>query len=400
MISSEFVTRYAQENEQKIVMLVMDGLGGMPGPNGKTELESAKTPNMDELAKGGAIGLIDPIAQGMIPGSGPAHFALFGYDPVKNDIGRGALAATGIGFDLRGGDVAARINFCTVDSAGLVTDRRAGRIATEVNAKLCEKLSSIKISGVEIFVKAVKDHRAVIVFRGSGLSEHVGDTDPQNTGLAPLEPKAVQPQAEKTAKASKEFLSQAKEILKNEHPANMVLLRGFAECPSIPSFLMAYKLKAAAIATYPDYKGVARVCGMDVLETGSEIEDEIKTLETAWAKYTFFFIHIKKTDSNGEDGNFDGKVKVIEAVDNIIPRIIGLRPDCLVITGDHSTPAVLKAHSHHPVPILFWGKLVRPDLSTQFGERACMNGGLGRFPSSEIMALAMANAQKLGKFGA
>jgi len=400
MVSAEFLPKYAIENEQKIVMLVMDGLGGLAGPNGTTELETARTPNMDELAKGGTIGLIDPIAQGMTPGSGPAHFALFGYDPVRNDIGRGALAATGIGFDLKGGDVAARINFCTVDANGVVIDRRAGRIATDINGKLCEKLAKIRIKGLEIFVRPVKDHRAVIVFRGPELSELVSDTDPQNTGLAPLECKPIQPKAKKTADAAKEFLAQAKEILKNEHPANMVLLRGFAECPSVPSFFSAYKLKAAAIATYPDYRGVARVCGMDVLETGSEIADEIKTLEESWSKYNFFYLHIKKTDSNGEDGNFEGKVKVIEAVDAIIPRIVGLRPDCLVITGDHSTPAVFKAHSHHPVPILFWGRWVRPDLADQFGERACMNGGLGRFPSSEIMALAMAHAQKLGKFGA
>lgn len=400
MISSEFVKPYTKENEKKIVMIIMDGLGGFPSANGKTELETANIPNMDELAKGGALGLIDPIAQGMTPGSGPAHFSLFGYDPVKNDIGRGALAAAGIGFDLKGGDVAARINFCTIDEKGIVTDRRAGRIATDINAELCKKLDKIKIQDIELFVRPVKDHRAVVVFRGKGLSEHVSDTDPQNTGLLTLEPKATKPEGEKTAQTAKKFVDNAKEILKADKPANMILLRGFAECPSIPSFKDVYKLNAAAIAVYPDYKGVARVCKMDVLDTGTEEEDEIKTLEKNWTGYNFFYVHIKKTDSYGEDGNFDAKVKVIEKVDNLIPRIVALKPDLLIITGDHSTPALYAAHSFHPVPILFWGKWVRPDLALKFGETECTRGGLGRFPSSEIMALALAHTQKLNKFGA
>ncbi len=400
MISSDFVKPYALKNDNKIVMLIMDGLGGLAGHGKGTELESANTPNMDELAKGGISGLVDPIRRGITPGSGPAHFALFGYDPIKNDIGRGALAALGIGFELKAGDVATRINFCTVDNKGLVTDRRAGRIATEINSKLCDKLNEIKIDGIELFVRPVKDHRAVVIFRGEGLTENVNDTDPQETNVAPLIPKASAPDGQKTAQIAESFINAAKEILKNEQPANMVLLRGFAEYPSIPSFEESYKLTAAAIAVYPDYKGIAKVCGMKVLKTGTEEKDEIDTLEKEWDNHDFFYVHIKKTDSNGEDGNFENKVKVIETVDSLIPRIIALKPSLLIITGDHSTPAHFSAHSFHPVPILMWGKWVRPDVNTKFGESSCVTGGLGRFPSSEIMSLALGHTQKLKKFGA
>ncbi|MBN1670688.1 MAG: 2,3-bisphosphoglycerate-independent phosphoglycerate mutase [Kiritimatiellae bacterium] len=401
-MSAEFITPHVVENEQKIVMLIMDGLGGLPNAAGKTELEAAKTPNMDRLAKEGALGLADPVGPGVAPGSGPSHFALWGYDPIKNDIGRGALAATGIGFELRGGDVAARINFCTVDADGNVTDRRAGRIATELNAGLCKKLDAIRFQGVELFVRPVKDHRAVVVFRGPNLTEHVCDTDPQQTGVPPLDAKATNPKGSRTAELARHFIREARGILKTEHPANMILMRGFAECPSLPSFRDAYKLKAAAIAVYPDYKGMARICGMDVQELGENATeaDEIKRLEEIWKDHTFFYIHIKKTDSYGEDGNYDGKLHVIETVDALVPRIRALEPAFIVITGDHSTPSQYAAHSFHPVPVLVWGKWVRPDDQTAFGETACGRGALGRFPSTELMMLALGHTQKVAKYGA
>jgi len=400
MISAEFVGPHVVENEKKIVMLIMDGLGGLPAKDGKTALEYAKTPNLDALAADGAVGLIQPVGPGVAPGSGPAHFALFGYDPITTDIGRGALAATGIGFDLKQGDVAARINFCTVDENGAVTDRRAGRIATELNAKLCEKLGGISLEGVELFVRPVKDHRAVVVFRGPGLEAEVCDTDPQDIGVPPHPVTATEPGSERTAELARAFLAQAAERLKTEHPANMILLRGFAPHPVLPSFEQAYKLKAAAIAVYPDYKGMARICGMDIRETGTEEADEIATLEKDWNDFDFFYVHIKKTDSYGEDGNFDGKVHVIEVVDELMPRITALKPDFLIVTGDHSTPALYKAHSWHPVPVLTWGPWVRPDTATSFGERACEAGALGLFPSSELMMMALGHTQKLVKYGA
>jgi len=398
----ELVKSLARETDSKIVFLIMDGLGGLPvGEHGKTELELARTPNMDELAKKGVLGLADPIAPGISPGSGPGHLALFGYDPVKYLIGRGVLEALGIDFPLQAGDVAIRINFCTVDEKGVVIDRRAGRISTEENARLCQKLKEkIKIEGAEYFLEPVKEHRAVLVFRGEGLGDKLNDTDPQLVGKAPLELSAEDEPSRRTKALADQFLSQAKEILKDEHPANMLLLRGFAKFHRYPSFYEVYKLKACAIAQYPMYRGLARLVGMEILDVGDKLEDLFGVLEQVWERYTFFFVHIKKTDSAGEDGDWARKVEVIEAVDRLIPRVVALKPDVLVITGDHSTPSKLKAHSFHPVPVLIWSENVRRDLAEEFGERACLQGALGRFPMQYLMSLAMAYALKLERFGA
>jgi 2,3-bisphosphoglycerate-independent phosphoglycerate mutase len=401
LISSDFVPKLARKTDSKIVLLVIDGLGGLPGDDGKTELEAAKTPNLDELVKKSVTGMSVPIASGITPGSGPGHFALFGYDPVTNDIGRGALAALGIGFDLKVGDVAARINFATIDDSGNITDRRAGRISTEECTRLTAMLDEkISIDGVETFIRPVKDHRAVVIFRGDGISENVGDTDPQATGVPPLQATATDSDGEKMAGIARDLVVQAREILKDENPANMILLRGFAEYPDLTPFAEAYKLTPAAIATYPDYKGMARVVGMDVIETGMEIADEIATLKESWDKYDFFFFHVKKTDSYGEDGNREGKIHVIEELDSLLPKIMALGPDVVVVTGDHSTPTQMKAHSFHPVPLMVAADTVRPDHIQEFGETACAQGALGNFSAPEIMAFAMALAGKLAKYGA
>ena len=398
----QLVKELAIETETRIVFLIFDGLGGLPvGEHGKTELELAKTPNMDELARKGVLGLADPIAPGISPGSGPGHLALFGYDPVKYLMGRGVLEALGIDFPLQPGDIAIRINFCTVDEQGKVIDRRAGRISTEKNSEICRLLKEkIKIQGAEYFLEPVKEHRAVLVFRGEGLGDQLNDTDPQVVGKKPLELQAQDPESEKTRNLAEQFLSQAKEILKEQKPANMLLLRGFAKFHRYPSFSEVYKLKACAIAQYPMYRGLARLVGMEILEVGEELEDLFTTLEQAWEKYTFFFVHIKKTDTAGEDGDWARKVEVIEAVDRLIPRVVALKPEVLVITGDHSTPSKLKAHSFHPVPVLIWSENVRSDPAQQFGERACLGGALGRFPMQYLMSLAMAYALKLKRFGA
>lgn len=401
MISTDMCRPLAVETPDKILFLVMDGLGGLPGDEGKTELEAARTPNLDALARAGIMGLHDPIGRGITPGSGPAHFSLFGYDPVKTDIGRGALAAMGIGFDLQEGDIAARINFCTLDANGIVSDRRAGRIATEECARLAAKLDGMRIAGAEAFVRPVKEHRAVVVLRGDGLSAEINDTDPQKTGLAPIPPRAVVPASQRAVGVVKTFLERAHEALAGERKANGILLRGFAARPAIPSFRECYALRAAAIAVYPDYKGIARACGMAVIDEGqSALADEFTILENHWGEYEFFYLHCKKTDTYGEDGNRDAKIHEIEAFDALVPRALALKPKVIVVTGDHSTPCRHKAHSYHPVPILIWGAEVRPDEVQSFGERACAHGGLGRFPGSEIMALAMGNALKLKKFGA
>jgi len=396
------------DSPAKIVLLVMDGLGGLAQqPGGKTELETARTPNLDALAAQSSLGLINPVATGITPGSGPGHLGLFGYDPMKYLIGRGVLEALGIGFDLKDSDVAARGNFCSVDEQGLVTDRRAGRISTDTCVKLCQELRQITLPGVEVFVEPVKEHRFVLVLRGAGLSDHLTETDPQRLGVAPLPVEATKPEAQRTADLVNNFISQARRILAPHHPANMLLLRGFAQHPHLPTLQQLYGLHPAAIAVYPMYKGLATLAGMDILPivkaeggSGQTIAEEIQTLAANYDRYTFFFLHVKGTDSAGEDGDFARKVSVIEEVDRHIPEVLALKPDVLIVTGDHSTPAVLKSHSWHPVPFLLASRNTRADGIAEFGEHACARGSLGTFPAREGLLLALACAGRLTKFGA
>ena len=397
----ELIKPISRSSPTRIVLLVIDGLGGLPNPQtGRTELETANTPNLDKLATRGICGLIDPVSPGITPGSAPGHLALFGYDPVTFNIGRGALEAIGVGFDLQQGDVAARGNFCTVDETGLVTDRRAGRISTEKCAELCQLLDGVLIDEVKLFVCPVKEHRFIVVFRGEGLAAELSDSDPQQIGVAPKVITALRPEAGRMASISNQFIAQAKAILAGHYPANMLLLRGFSQRPQFPTMGEIYKLKPAAIASYPMYRGLAKLVGMEVLETGTTIEEEFATLKQNYTNYDFFFLHIKGTDSAGEDGDFDRKVRVIQEIDNALPSLISIEPDVIVVTGDHSTPALLRGHSWHPVPILLYSKWCRPDRVIEFSESACVCGGLGRFPATQIMPLAMANALKLNKFGA
>lgn len=396
------LTRELQvKNDSKIVMLVADGLGGLPmTAGGKTELETARTPNLDALAKQGVQGLSIPVKPGIAPGSGPGHLGLFGFDPLKYQIGRGALEATGIGFQMQPGDVAIRCNFCTIDAAGKITDRRAGRISSEESAPLAISLRQIKIPGVEIFVEPVKEHRFVVVFRAPGLGGNVKDTDPQAVGVLPLDPVAVDAASEKTAQVAKEFLKQAKEILKSEKKANFHTMRGFAARPALPSYSEVYGLRAAAIAVYPMYRGLASLVGMDIVGKASTLSEQVQVLAEKWNDYDFFFLHYKYTDSTGEDGNFDEKVKRIEELDACLPSITSLKPTVLIVTGDHSTPAYLKSHSWHPVPTLLVSDCCRPDPHTSFGETSAITGGLGQFEAQYLMLLALSNAGRMGKYGA
>jgi len=388
-------------SDKKIIMLVMDGLGGVSGAGGKTELEAARTPNMDRLCRYSICGLSTPISPGITPGSGPGHLGLFGYDPLEYQIGRGVLEALGIGLVLTPKSLAARGNFCTLDPAtGVITDRRAGRIPTQKCAELVEKLSPIKLDGVEVIVRPVQDYRFALILEGEGLEDGLTETDPQRTGLKPLQVKPLHPGAKKSAKLLNQWIEKAFAVLKGESPANGCTLRGIAKDPGLTSYREVYGLKACAIATYPMYKGLARLVGMDVLDAGTTISSEMKTLKDNWNTYDFFFFHVKKTDSSGEDGNFDAKVKVIEEVDAIIPEIMGLKPNVLVITGDHSTPSVQKSHSWHELPVLFHADNILADAVSEFGERPCMNGGLGHIRHVDLMPLAMAHADKLTKYGA
>jgi 2,3-bisphosphoglycerate-independent phosphoglycerate mutase len=389
------------KNNSKIVMYVADGLGGLPRePGGLTELETANTPNLDALAKRGICGSSIPVAPGISPGSGPGHLGLFGYDPLQYLIGRGALEATGIGFQLEPGDVAIRANFCTLDAVGNITDRRAGRIPTEESAPLAVKLREVSIPGIQIFVEPVKEHRFVIVFRGQGLHGRVNDTDPQITGVPPLDPVATHDDSKKTAEVARAFIDQATQILAGQPKANGLTLRGFAEKPALPSYEEVYGLRAAAIAVYPMYKGLAQLVGMNVVGKPQNLDEQMTILEQNWSQNDFFFIHYKYTDSTGEDGNFDAKVKRIEEFDAAVPRVNALNPDVFIVTGDHSTPSMLKSHSWHPVPTILASKYCRTDAVTKFGERDCLHGGLAQFEAKHLMTLALANAGRLAKYGA
>ena len=401
MIPQEIIRTLSVSTPSKIVLLVLDGLGDISAGEG-TPLEIAATPNLDRLAAEGILGQTDPISPGITPGSGPAHVSLFGYDPVRYQIGRGVLEATGINMSLTPSDVCTRGNFATMDENRLITDRRAGRIPTEENRRLIELLRGEirEIDGVEVILETVKEHRFVAVFRGEGLDDRLAETDPQALEVKSLDPDPLDPAAEFTSSVVRKFIEQANRVLADQSPANTFLLRGFSKLPDIPSLEDLYRLKPAAIAAYPMYRGLAGLVGMEILKTGDSIADEFTTLEENWTLFDYFFVHVKKTDSHGEDGNFAGKIEIIEEVDRILPRLLALEPAVIAVTGDHSTPAVLKGHSWHPNPLLIRASTVRSDAAARFSEVECQRGGLGRLPALEVMPLLMAHALKLEKFGA
>lgn len=403
MTDLELIQSLQRNAKTKIVLLVIDGLGGLPLElDGLTELEAAKTPNLDRLAAEGTLGQITPIRHGITPGSGPAHLALFGYDPLIYEVGRGVLEATGVGMHVAVGDVAARGNFCTVNKQGKITDRRAGRIPTKEAAPLVELLSEITLPDVTIEVRAVREYRFVVVMRGENLHADLEDTDPQQTGVPPLPVQALSAESQRTAGLFQSWIELASQKLGDRSRANAVTLRGLSTNPCLPQFQDIYGLRSACVAVYPMYKGVSRLVGMQILDfEGESPEDEFAATDAAKNEYDFFFVHIKKTDSMGEDGNFEGKVSVIEGLDAAIPSLLAIEPDVIAVTGDHSTPAKMSVHSWHPVPLLLWAPTtVRPDGNKSFGERACAQGGLGTFLSADLMSLLMAHADRLEKYGA
>lgn len=402
MANFELMRKLHSKNNKKIMLLIMDGLGGLPGQDGLTELEAAETPHLDRLATEGALGQIVPIATGVTPGSGPAHLALFGYDPIEYDVGRGVLEASGVGMQIKAGDVAARANFCTLDAQGNITDRRAGRIPTDEAIPVVEKLKAIEVPGVAIQVQHVREYRFAVVMRGEDLQPDIKDTDPQQTGVPPLDPQAESAGSERTAELYKQWLEAAHEVLKHELKANGITLRGFSTDPNLPKFPEIYGLNPACIAVYPMYRGVSKLVGMEILEfEGESAEAEFAVARERWDEYDFYFIHIKKVDSRGEDGDFEAKAEVIARVDRALPALLELEPAVIAVTGDHSTPARLRSHSWHPVPLLLWApETVRTDPHTTFGETNCARGGLGTFPATDILPLLLAHALRLGKYGA
>ncbi len=397
------------KNSSKIVLLVMDGLGGLPatdGPNkGKTELEAAHTPNLDALARVSACGLQLPVDIGITPGSGPGHLALFGYDPKEHQIGRGILEALGLGMDINHNDIALRCNYSTIKD-GLIVDRRAGRIPTAQSREITLRLQKeiTRIDDAEITFAPGMEHRFAVRMRFPKPLAHgadqINDTDPQKEGKAPLEPQSDNAAAAPVIDVARKLAARVDEILKNEARANYILCRGFAQKPKMPSFEEAYGLRALAIAAYPMYRGVAKLVGMHAPDLAGDIPEELELLKKSFNDYDFFFVHIKKVDSYGEDGNFDAKSGKIADVDKIIPEILALKPDVLVISGDHSTPAMMRAHSWHPVPVMIHSRYVLGGTCDAFHERACTRGELGIFPGKAIMPLAMANAGRLNKYGA
>jgi 2,3-bisphosphoglycerate-independent phosphoglycerate mutase len=396
----KIATDLSTETSSKIILLVMDGVGGLP-IDGKTALDAAHTPNLDDLAAKSACGLSDPVFMGITPGSGPAHLSLFGYDPLKHSLGRGILEAFGVGVEVGKNDVVARGNFAT-HKQGNITDRRAGRISTSENESLCERINSFLKSreGPQITVYPGKEHRFVVKFSGENLSDSLSDADPQKENKPRTYAQPLEKDAQHTAKVVNSFLDDLTEFLKDSVPVNTALLRGFSKCPSLPSMPDLFKLKPVALANYPMYKGLAKLVGMEIVEVGPAIEDLFDSLDEIYAKYNFFYIHVKKTDAAGEDGNYDAKKAAIEETDKHIPRLVGKNPEVLVVTSDHSTPCLLKSHSWHPNPFLLRALTAMPDTVVQFTERTCGHGYLGRFQAIYAMPLMLAHAGKLKKYGA
>jgi 2,3-bisphosphoglycerate-independent phosphoglycerate mutase len=404
LTAESVVIEMARSQGRKAMLLVMDGLGGYRTTRRGSELSEARTPNLDRLAYEGALGLHDPVTRGITSGSGVGHLGLFGYDPLKYEIGRGALTAAGVGFELKSGDVAARTNFCTLHQDGTIADRRAGRLSTEDAAQICELLSKgVHLDGVKLFLVPEREHRALLVLRGEGLSPDVNDTDPQLEGVTPLDPAPKDPKnpkAKRTADIIKDFLDQAASVLHGRDRANFLLLRGFDTHRDLPSFPERYKVRALAIAEYPMYAGIARLLGFETHRVNGGLSEEVGALEALSPEHDFFFLHFKKTDSAGEDGDFDRKVAAIEEVDDFIPRILDTGVEVIAVTGDHSTPTQMAAHSWHPVPVLIWGGSAAADGLEKFDEIQCRQGSLGRFEAKHLLPQLLAAADRLTKYGA
>jgi 2,3-bisphosphoglycerate-independent phosphoglycerate mutase len=401
LTAESVVTEMARPEGSKALLLVMDGLGGYRMAERGSELTEANTPNLDRLAGEGSLGLHDPVTRGVTPGSGAGHLGLFGYDPLAYEIGRGALSAAGIGFELQPGDVAARVNFCTLDADGIITDRRAGRLPTEQAAAICDLLMrEVKLDGAEFFLQPEREHRGLLVLRGKGLEKDLIDTDPQVVGVAPVEPQARTPEARPTAELVKQVLDRARALLADREQGNFLLLRGFDSVKDMPSFPLRYQVKALAIAAYPMYVGISRLLGFETHQVEGAAKEEVDALAELLPDYDFVFMHVKKTDSAGEDGDFERKVAAIEEVDALIPRMLDAGVDVLAVTGDHSTPAQMAAHSWHPVPVLLWGGTAAADGLPGFDEVTCRQGSLGRFEAKHLLPQLLAAAGRLAKYGA
>jgi len=395
------------KTKAKLVLVVLDGLGDIATKEQSylTPLEAAATPNLNAIVKDSAQGRMIPVAPGITPGSGPGHLGLFGYDPLEFQVGRGVIEALGLGLELKPGDVCARANFATLDKRGIVTDRRAGRIPTETCEKLVALLSAKikKIGDTQVIIKAGKEHRFVVVFRGPGLEGPLTDADPNREGF---QIPTVRPRDENNAGQKKmaalvaDFYSVALSALAKEKPANGFLMRGIAHQPHIPLFEERYLLKPACLAVYPMYKGLAQLVGMKKIEGPQTIAEQFERYLQEHENYDFFFIHYKYTDKAGEDGNFAAKKKAIEDFDAALPILLKKKPDVLAVTGDHSTPCALHGHSWHPQPVLLHSACSGSDKLERFTETGANLGSLGVFEAKFLIRLMQANAKMFDKFGA
>lgn len=400
----KLLQRLSVANDSKIVLLVLDGVGDLrSAEQPRTALELAPTPNLDDLAESGSSGRLIPVAPGITPGSGPGHLALFGYDPRRpeHDIGRGVLEALGLGIDFDDTDVLARGNFATADEDGLLTDRRAGRIPTEKNRELCATVNeALADADRAAKLHPGEGHRFVLRLTGDDLDPRVSETDPQRLGVAPVRAEALAAETDATAELVREVVDIAEATLRDQPQANHILLRGFSQRPRLAQLLDIFSARFGAFAGYPLYRGVASACGMTDVPARKQPAQLFADVAASWSDFDFFFIHVKQTDQAGEDGDLAAKVAVLEEVDRALPTLTDLAPDVLAVTADHSTPAPMRGHSWHPVPLVIAGQHAFVDDVTRFDEASAIAGHLGLLPSTALMGLLFAHAGRLAKFGA
>ncbi len=384
----------------KTIFIVLDGLGDeeIPAFKNKTPLEKAKTPNLDNWAKEGRLGLLLPVFKGSLPTSEEGHFSLFGYDPEKYGLSRGIVTAAGAGIDVERGDVAIRGNFATVKN-GEVVDRRAGRIKDP--GELIKEIDGLEIDGVSFSVKSAKEHRVGIAMKGEGLSAQISDGDPHygegESGLKKIEPLKDDKEAAYTAEILNKFLEKSHRILKKhplnkkrDLPANYILTRGASGVVDLPGFKERYEKKAACVAGKVLYKQVGKLLGMDILEVEganglptTNLEGKFqKAREAILSNYDFVFVHVKATDSLAEDGDFWGKMEFIEEIDRQL-AIFNEFTDQIIVTADHSTCCLMKSHCHEKIPLLVRGR--GSDKTRYFSEKECAKGSLGKIDQRNLL---------------
>ncbi|MFB6490483.1 MAG: 2,3-bisphosphoglycerate-independent phosphoglycerate mutase [Thermoproteus sp. AZ2] len=407
-----------------VLWILFDGGGDRPR-NGVTPFFIALKPVIDRLASLGSCGIMDPISPGVRPGSDTSHLALFGYDPYRYYTGRGAFEALGAGVELRPGDVAFRTNLATIDAKGIVVDRRAGRYVAPEEAREVEAIMA-KIGeeverrfGVSVVYKSTVEHRGVLVLRGP-VSHKVSDTDPHKVGepLAPAKPldggKEAQTTAEVVNEITRLFVEYSKGLEankrrseRNEPLINAILIRGGGYMPAIEPLAQRYRVRAAAIAGVALIRGVAKSVGMDVYAAEGlggtkfdKFEAAVRLAIDLMKRYDLVFLHVKGTDSASHDGDFKGKVSVVERLDEALrPYAEILEENYVVVTSDHATPVAVMEHTGEPVPIMLYGPDVVRDDVTRFSELTCWRGALGRIRGIDVMPTLASYLGVSEKFG-